>query len=80
MTQSNQITEPLAIGEFLDKLSIALSVKNDAALCRQLRVVAPVVSKWRHGRLKFGGLAAIRAHKLTGWPIEQIERDLGVVF
>lgn len=80
MTQSNQLTAPMAIGDFLDKLSITLGVKNDAALCRQLKVVAPVVSKWRHERLKFGVLAAVRTHKLTGWPIEQIERDLGVTF
>lgn len=80
MTQSNQLHQTYPVGDFLDKLIDTLSLKNDAALCRQLKVVAPVISKLRHNRLKFGCTLAVRVHKLTGWPIEQIERDLGVVF
>lgn len=66
--------------QILDEMLSHLGLKNDAALSRALEVAPPVISKLRHARLPFGAVMAIRAHKLTGWPLVDIEKDLGVTF
>lgn len=60
-------------GNLFDLMIGRLALKNDAALARSLKVAAPVISKIRTGRLKFGPSMILKAHKLTGWPIEEIE-------
>lgn len=53
-------------------------VKNDAELCRKLKLAPPVVSKLRHGRLNMSGDIKIRIHEVLGVSIEYIQRKLGV--
>lgn len=47
-------------------------LKNDAALARMLEVAPPVISKIRHGTLKFGASLIIRAHLVSGMEVRAI--------
>jgi plasmid maintenance system antidote protein VapI len=71
---------PSPINALFDKIILAMQLKNDAALSRELEVAPPVVSKLRHARLTLGPSMAIKIHKLTGMPIVQIEQESGVTF
>lgn len=53
----------------LDFLIERLRLKNDAALCRVLRIPPPVVSKIRHQKLSIGAGMLIRMHEITGLSI-----------
>lgn len=53
----------------LDFLIERLRLKNDAALCRVLRIPPPVVSKIRHQKLAIGAGMLIRMHEITGLSI-----------
>lgn len=64
--------------KFLDKMIDKLELKNDAALSRAMHVSPPVLSKLRHDRLPFGATMIIKAHKLTGWTVTEIEKSVGV--
>lgn len=50
----------------LDEVSDMLNVKNDAALSRALNVAPPVISKLRHGHLKFGYTMLGKCHEAAG--------------
>jgi hypothetical protein len=67
-----------AANDLLDRALTELGLKNDAALCRVLKVQPPVISKTRHGRLPFGNDLLIRFHEVTGWGIGAMKRELGV--
>lgn len=53
-------------------------VKNDAALCKAMKVAPPVISKLRNGRLGMSGDMKIRIHELFGLSIAYIQNKLGV--
>lgn len=63
---------------FIDKLIDTLKLKNDAALSRAMKVEPAVICKLRHGNLPFSGAMIIKVHKITGWPVLQIEKELGI--
>jgi hypothetical protein len=63
--------------KFLDTMRDNLRLKNDAALCRELEVLPPVISKIRHGRLSVGGALLIRIHEVTGLSIADLLFLLG---
>jgi len=50
----------------LDFLIGELKLKNDAALCRVLKIPPPVISKIRHQKLSIGAGMLIRMHEVTG--------------
>ncbi|WP_308633176.1 hypothetical protein [Massilia sp. R2A-15] len=62
---------------FVDQLSARLKVKNDAALCRQLGISPPLISKIRHQRLPIGASLLIRAHEVTGLAIAELRALMG---
>jgi hypothetical protein len=62
---------------FVDQLSARLKVKNDAALCRQLGVSPPLISKIRHLRLPIGASLLIRVHEVTGLAIGELRTLMG---
>jgi transcriptional regulator with XRE-family HTH domain len=62
---------------FVDQLSARLKVKNDAALCRQLGVSPPLISKIRHQRLPIGASLLIRVHEVTGLAIGELRTLMG---
>ena len=62
---------------FVDQLSARLKAKNDAALCRQLGISPPLISKIRHQRLPIGASLLIRAHEVTGMAIAELRMLMG---
>lgn len=60
-------------GNLFNAMQSLCDIKNDAALAIALQVRSPVISKIRHGKLRVGPTMIIKAHKVTGWPIEAIE-------
>jgi hypothetical protein len=60
----------------LDALIEKGDLKNDAALCRELEVTAPVVSKIRHQRSPVGGWLLIRMHEKFGLSIRELKTYL----
>lgn len=54
-----------------------LSLRNDAALCRKIETLPPVISKIRHGRLPLGPALLIRMHEVSGIPIREMRRLMG---
>lgn len=64
--------------KFLDKMVKTLGLKNDAALARALQCTPVVLSHIRHSDKTMPPNCIIRTHKLTGWPILQIEKELGI--
>lgn len=64
------------INDFLDEVIEFMRLKNDAALCRQIDIMPPVISKLRHGVLPFGPIYIIKIHELTDWSIADIKAAL----
>lgn len=62
---------------FIDQLATRLQAKNDAALCRQLEISPPLISKIRHKRLPIGASLLIRAHEVTGLAIAELRTLMG---
>ncbi len=60
----------------LDTLRDMLCLKNDAALANALNVCPPVLSKIRHGTLKFGPSLILRAHLTSGMEVRAIMAHL----
>lgn len=59
----------------LDVVSAKIKAKNDAALCRALKVAPPIISKIRHKRLPLGASILIRMHEVSNLSIREL-RDL----
>lgn len=62
----------------MDDMLETLSLKNDAALARVMRVSPPIISKLRAGRLFFNSSYQITAHELTDWSISSIRKALNI--
>jgi hypothetical protein len=87
MAKANEI-EPLeskllehpdyAPGALLDALIDRMSLKNDAALSRSLKVAPPVISKIRHRRLPVGASLLLRMHDVTALPVNELRQLMGV--
>jgi len=58
-----------AVNLLLDEIIKMKNLKNDAALCLQLEVMPPVISKIRHGTIRLGATLVVRIHEYTGMPI-----------
>ena len=61
----------------LDSLITMLKLKNDAALCRELEIAPPVISKIRHRRLPIGASMLIRIHEISGMSIKDLRVLMG---
>lgn len=55
----------MAINHLLDEVSARKRLANDAALARTLKVMPPVISKLRHGKLNIGPALILRIHELA---------------
>ncbi|QRX83411.1 hypothetical protein [Glaciimonas sp. PAMC28666] len=64
-------------GRLLDALLQLKTLKNDAALCRLLKLSPPLISKVRHGRIKMSGEVMIRIHETFGITFIEIRGLLG---
>ena len=49
-------------------------LKNDAELARKLDKPAPVISKWRSGRVPIGATGILGIHEKLGMPVAEIRR------
>lgn len=61
---------------FIDRLLVAMTLKNDAALSRVLEVAPPVISKIRHGALPVGPTFLISSHEESGLSIKEMKAIL----
>ncbi|NEX60216.1 helix-turn-helix domain-containing protein [Noviherbaspirillum sp. 17J57-3] len=68
---------PYDPNRLLDYVKKRFNLKNDAALCRVLRVTAPVISKIRHGRLPVGAALLINIHEMTDLPVRELRDIMG---
>jgi len=63
--------------DLLDVLINFLGLKNDAALSRELRVSAPILSKIRHGVLPVSAAILVRMHEVSGLSIYELRACMG---
>lgn len=56
----------------LNTLLTEMKLKNDAALAHALEVAPPVISKYRHDRLKIGPTMILNIHERFGLPVKRI--------
>lgn len=76
MNEHEQIAQPsYDPNKLLDTVIARLGLHNDAALCRELGVSAPVISKIRHKRLPIGASLLMRLHEASEISIREL-RDL----
>lgn len=61
----------------LDELLHRKALKNDAALCRLLKLAPPLISKVRHGKIKISGDVMIRIHETFGIAFPEMRQLLG---
>lgn len=61
----------------LNRVSVLLNVKNDAALARELDVAPPVISKIRHRSMAVGASLLIRLHEVTDLSIQELRTTMG---
>lgn len=54
-----------SVNNLLDHVIEKLNLKNDAALCKQIGVAPPVMSKLRNDRLPLGATMLIKLHEAT---------------
>ena len=76
MNEHEQIAQPsYDPNKLLDTVITHLGLRNDAALCRELGISAPVISKIRHKRLPIGASLLMRLHESSEISIREL-RDL----
>jgi hypothetical protein len=63
----------------LDALIAKLSLKNDSALAKTLKVAPPVLSKLRHGKLPVGATILCKASEATDLNVRQLRELMGAV-
>ena len=71
---NDSVFEP---NHLLDVLIKKLNLKNDAALCRALKVAPPIISKIRHHQAPVGASLLIRMHDATGLSISELRELMG---
>ena len=64
-------------GVMLNAVLDQLGLKNDAALCRSLKIAPPVISKVRNHRLPVGAALLIRLHEISGLTIQDLRWLMG---
>lgn len=65
-------TRPQNANNLLDELIKRFQLKNDAALCRRLKVPPPQVSKIRHDRLRVTPALLLKIYDATGLSIDDL--------
>lgn len=65
--------------QLLDRTLTKLELKNDAELAMVMCENPAVISKFRHGRLTFNATYQVKLHELTGWPVLDIRKALGII-
>jgi len=66
------------VNVLLDFFIERMGLKNDAALCRLLKVAPSAISKLRHGVLFPGASIVLDMHEKSGIPVEAIREILDV--
>jgi hypothetical protein len=61
----------------IDALLDRMQLKNDAALCRALRVQPALISKIRHRRMPVGASILVRMHEMSGLSVPQLRALMG---
>lgn len=63
----------------IDELLSKLGLKKDVCLCRALKIAPPVLSKMRHKKLPVGSTFILKAHKISGISVAELEELCGGV-
>jgi len=66
-----------ASGKLFDRLKNIHQLKNDAALARELKTAAPVISKIRHGHTDVTPLMILTVHETFDMPVAEIRELIG---
>ena len=61
----------------LDAVIRLRQLKNDAALCRELEVFHPIISKIRHRHIPVSASILLRLHEVTGLEIKDLRAMMG---
>lgn len=72
VVRTKVVPPPQYPARLLDLLLETQGCKNDAALCRLLKVAPPVISKIRHGRNRVSGDLLLVMYEKTGQPIDTL--------
>lgn len=72
MTHNPRNPHPL-----LDTIIRSNAIKNDAALCRMLKIAPPRISKIRHGKLGVSADIMLRLHEHFKIPITELKLMMG---
>ena len=70
-------TKPYDPARMLDAVIHLRRLKNDAALCRELEVFHPIISKIRHRHIPVSASILLRIHEVTGLEIKQLRALMG---
>lgn len=79
-TNRNMKTPAEKANDLIDLLIKEMGLKNDAALCRKIGELYPVVSKLRHGKIPVGATFIVRAHVASGIPVRKLIDVAGLNF
>jgi len=74
---ASQQEESFDPNRLLDALINMMQLKNDAALCRRLRVAPSVISNIRRGQLPVGASMLVRMHEESGVSIKELRALMG---
>ena len=78
MQEKNTVqTQEFGPARLLDALIERNALKNDAALCRVLKITPPLISKIRNGKLGVSADVLIRMHDAFEMPISELRRLMG---
>ena len=75
--ENNEKTQGYDQSRLLDELLHRKALKNDAALCRLLKLAPPLISKVRHGKIRISGDVMIRIHETFGIAFPEMRELLG---
>lgn len=53
-----------------------LGLKNDAALCRHVKLAPPIISKVRHGRMPVTATVLLALHERTGLTVPALRAQI----
>ncbi len=77
MTDLNTLQKTYDPNNLIDAVTAKLSLKNDAAVARALKVETPIIEKVRSNNLPLGGYLLMRLREVTGMSVTDLQDLMG---
>ena len=77
MTDLNTLQKTYDPNNLIDAVTRKLSLKNDAAVARALKVETPIIEKVRSNNLPLGGYLLMRLREVTGMSVADLQDLMG---